>query len=132
MDDIEFKTCVVCITEKRIEDFYNKYRECKQCNIKRVLNRYYNNKDGILQKRWDKYARFKDLDLRLKAVEEKFSIKDSENNWCFFCERNLSKRITPQTKTDVYHIDNILTCKITALKTTEVIVVILKNWINLH
>ena len=43
MDDISVKTCVVCNTEKRVDEFYNKCRECEQCNIKRVLKRYYNN-----------------------------------------------------------------------------------------
>ena len=72
MDDINVKTCVVGNTGKRNEDFYNKHREFKQCNIKRVLKRYYDNKASILQKRQDKYACFKDLDNRLKALEEKF------------------------------------------------------------
>ena len=39
MDDNVVKFRVVCNTEKRIDNFYNKYRKCKQCNIKRVLNR---------------------------------------------------------------------------------------------
>ena len=30
------KICVVCNIEKSIDNFYNKYRECKQCNIKEV------------------------------------------------------------------------------------------------
>ena len=71
MNDIVVKTCVVCNTEKSVEIFYNKYRECKLCNLKRVLRRYYNNKDVILQKRRDKYAGFKELDFGLKALEEK-------------------------------------------------------------
>ena len=54
MDDIDVITCVICNTEKSFDNFYNKYRECKQCNNKRVLKRYYNNKDMILQKRRDK------------------------------------------------------------------------------
>ena len=33
------KTCVVCNIEKSIDIFYNKYRECKQCNIKRSMRR---------------------------------------------------------------------------------------------
>ena len=33
MDDINVKICVVCNTEKHVDDFLNKYRECKQCNI---------------------------------------------------------------------------------------------------
>ena len=41
MDDEFVKKCVVCRTEKNIDNFYNKYRECKTCNIKRVLKRYY-------------------------------------------------------------------------------------------
>ena len=28
MNDYIVKTCVVCNTEKRIEFFYNKYKEC--------------------------------------------------------------------------------------------------------
>ena len=27
------KICVVCKIEKSIDNFYNNYRECKQCNI---------------------------------------------------------------------------------------------------
>ena len=34
------KVCVVCDTEKSIDNFYNKYRECKQCNIQRSIKRY--------------------------------------------------------------------------------------------
>ena len=34
------KICVVCNTVKNIDDFYNKYRECKQGKIKRILKRY--------------------------------------------------------------------------------------------
>ena len=56
------------------------YREWKQCKIKRVLKRYYNNEDNILQNSRDIYALFKDLDNRLKALEEKITIKDSEIN----------------------------------------------------
>ena len=29
------KVCVVCNTEKSIDKFYNNYRECELCNIKR-------------------------------------------------------------------------------------------------
>ena len=36
---MECKVCVICNTEKSIDTFYNKYRECKQCKIKRSLNR---------------------------------------------------------------------------------------------
>ena len=77
MADIDVIICVICNTEKSIDTFYNKYRECKQCNIKRILKRYYNNRDMILQKRRNKQARFKDLDNRLIALEEKLSVNNS-------------------------------------------------------
>ena len=88
MIDIYVKICVVCNTERSIDDIYNKNRECKQCNIKKVLKRNCNNIDNIVQKRRDKYPRFKDLDNRLKALEENFS----ENNCCFFVFEPTNKK----------------------------------------
>ena len=44
---METKVCVVCNSEKSIDNFYNKYRECKPCNIKRSTRRYFENKDKI-------------------------------------------------------------------------------------
>ena len=44
---MDSKVCVVCYIEKSIDSFYNKYRECKQCNIQRSMKRYYENKDKI-------------------------------------------------------------------------------------
>ena len=44
---MDSKICVVCNIEKSIDNFYNKYRECKQCNIKRSTRRYNENKDKI-------------------------------------------------------------------------------------
>ena len=38
------KFVLFVILKKSIDNFYNKYRECKQCYIKRSLNRYYENK----------------------------------------------------------------------------------------
>ena len=48
--------------------------ESKVCGIKRALKRNYNNEDEILQQRRDKYARLKDLDSWIKAMEERPSI----------------------------------------------------------
>ena len=45
---MENKICTVCKIEKHINNFYRKYSECKDCNIKRGVKRYYNNKDKIL------------------------------------------------------------------------------------
>ena len=44
---MDSKICVVCNTEKSIDNFYNKYRECKPCIIKRSTRRYFENKDKI-------------------------------------------------------------------------------------
>ena len=44
---MENKICTVCKIEKHINNFYRKYSECKDCNIKRGVKRYYNNKDKI-------------------------------------------------------------------------------------
>ena len=44
---METKVCVFCNFEKNIDNFYNTYRECKQCNIQRSMKRYYENKHKI-------------------------------------------------------------------------------------
>ena len=88
------KVCVVCNIEKSIDNFYNKYRECKQCNIKRSTKRHNDNKDKIsnqqkinyeknrdklLQKQNDYNKRrstdYKELQNKLKTLEEKLGIE---------------------------------------------------------
>ena len=82
----------MCHIEKQINNFYIKFSECKDCNSKRELKRYFDNKgktsnqrkiyykknkDKILQKQNDRYVHFEDLvrsyvglENRLKAKEE--------------------------------------------------------------
>ena len=48
---MDSKICVVCNTEKSIDNFYSKYRECKPCNIQRSMKRYYGNKDNLSNQR---------------------------------------------------------------------------------
>ena len=48
---MDSKICVVCNIEKSIDKFYNKYRECKSCNIKRSTKRYNENKDKLSNQR---------------------------------------------------------------------------------
>ena len=45
---MDSKICVVCNIEKSIDNFYNKYREC---NIKRSMKRYYENKAKLSNQR---------------------------------------------------------------------------------
>ena len=58
---MESKVCVNCNTEKSIDNFYNKYRECKPCNIQRSLKRYYENKDKLSNQRKILYEKNKDV-----------------------------------------------------------------------
>ena len=44
---MESKICTQCNIEKHINYFYKKYSECKDCNIKRGVKRYYDNKNKI-------------------------------------------------------------------------------------
>ena len=82
---METKVCVVCNTEKSIDKFYNKYRECKPCNIKRSTKRYYENKDKISNQQKIYYEKNKDILLaRSKIYQQnrKFhtqQIKDLNN-----------------------------------------------------
>ena len=103
---MDSKFCVVCNIEKSIDNFYNKYRECKRCNIQRSMKRYYENKDKISNQRKLYYEKNRDvllakskinqqnrnyerkiykqqveeLNKKLKSLEEKFKINDSEKN----------------------------------------------------
>ena len=96
------KICVVCNIEKSIDDYYNKYRECKQCNIQRSMKRYRENKDKISMQQKLYYERNRDkllqkqnnynkkrstdykelhrsyveLENKLKALEEKVQIEN--------------------------------------------------------
>ena len=84
------KTCTICNIEKDINNFYKKYTECIECNRARGLKRYYENKDKIsnqqkiyyeknrekilLQKQNNRSIQFRDLENRLKALEEKLYV----------------------------------------------------------
>ena len=41
------KICTVCNIEKRINNFYKKYSECKDCSLKRGVKRCFDDKDKI-------------------------------------------------------------------------------------
>ena len=89
--------CTQCNIEKHINSCYKKYSECRDCNIKRGVKRYYDNKDKIsmqqkiyyeknrhkLLQKQDDYSRkistdckelhrsYVELQIKLKALEEK-------------------------------------------------------------
>ena len=83
---MESKFCTRCNIEKNIEDFYNKYTECKVCNSNRSLKRYHENKDKISNQRKlyyekNRYINYKELvrsyaelENKLKALEEKMKV----------------------------------------------------------
>ena len=91
---MDTKICTICNIEKDINNFYEKYSECIDCNRARGLKRYYENKDKIpnqqkiyyeknrdrilLQKQKNRSRQFRDLvvsyvelESRLKTLEEK-------------------------------------------------------------
>ena len=103
---MESKLCTQCNIGKHINNFYKKYSECKDFNIQRGVKRNYDNKDKIsiqekiyyeknrdklLQKQNDYRNKrntdykgllnsYVELENKLKAMEEKFKINDTEIN----------------------------------------------------
>ena len=67
---MESKVCVICNTEKSIDNYYNKYRECKQCNIHRSMRRYYENKDKLSNQRKLYYEKNRDLLLAKSKLNQ--------------------------------------------------------------
>ena len=65
---METKVCVVCNTEKSIDNFYNKYRKCKPCNIKRSMTSYNDNKEKISNQRKLYYEKNKDILLARSKI----------------------------------------------------------------
>ena len=67
---MDSKVCVVCNIEKCFGIFYNKYRECKQCNIKRSMKRYYENKDKLSNQRKLYYEKNRDVLLAKSKLNQ--------------------------------------------------------------
>ena len=67
---MDSKVCVVCIIEKSIDNFYNKYRESKECNIKRSMKRYYENKDKLSNQRKLYYEKNRDVILAKSKLNQ--------------------------------------------------------------
>ena len=67
---MDSKVCVVCNIEKSVDIFDNKYRECKQCNIKRSMKRYYENKDKLSNQRNLYYEKNRDVLLAKSKLNQ--------------------------------------------------------------
>ena len=67
---MDCKVCVVCNIEKSIDNFYNKFRECKQCNIQRSMRRYYENKDKLSNQRKLYYKKNRDVLLAKSKLNQ--------------------------------------------------------------
>ena len=63
---MENKICTVCKIEKHNNNFYREYSECKDCNIKTGVKRYYENKDKISNQQKTYYGK-----NREKLIETK-------------------------------------------------------------
>ena len=62
--------CVVCNIEKSIVNFNNKYRECKPCNMKRSMKRYYETKAKLLNQRKLYYEKNRDVLLAKSKLNQ--------------------------------------------------------------
>ena len=67
---METKVCVICKTEKFIDSFYNKYRECKPCKILRSTRRYYENKDKISKQHKIYYEKNRDVLIAKSKINQ--------------------------------------------------------------
>ena len=96
----------MCNNRKQIKKFYKRYSECRDCKIKRVVKRYYDNTDKIsiqqkiyYEKNRDKLLKkqtdyrnkrntdykellrsYAELENKLKVMEENFIKNDKGNN----------------------------------------------------
>ena len=73
---MENETCTVCKIEKQINNFYKKYSECKACNIKRGVKRYYINKDKISNQQKSYYEKNTD---KLLEKQNDYRNKETQN-----------------------------------------------------
>ena len=71
---MDTKTCTMGDIEKHIDNFYKKYSECKPCNIKRGVKRYFNNKDKISNQQKIYYEKNRD-----KLLEKQDDYRNKRN-----------------------------------------------------
>ena len=91
--------------KKSVDNFYNKYRECKQCNIRRSTRRYYENKDKISNQLKLYYEKNRDLLLAKSKINQQ--------------NRNYERKIYKQQVEELNEKLQDLTQAIELLKTQE-------------
>ena len=64
------KICTTCNLEKTIEDFYNKYRECKNCKSKSNFKRFYENEENLSNQRTIYYEKKRDVLIAKSKVNQ--------------------------------------------------------------
>ena len=67
---MESKACVICNTGKSIDNSYNKYRECKQCNIQQRMKSYDENKDELSNQRKLHFEKNRDVLLAKSKLNQ--------------------------------------------------------------
>ena len=83
---MESKNCTQCNIEKPINNFHKKYSECKDCNIKRGVKRYYDNKNKISMQQKIYYEENRDKLLQKKNDCSKKRSKDYKELQRFYGE----------------------------------------------
>ena len=58
---MDSKICVICNTEMSIDKFYNKDRECNQCNVRKSVKGYYETKVKMSNQRKTYYGKNRDV-----------------------------------------------------------------------
>ena len=67
---MDSKFCVVGNIEKSVDNFYNKYREYKPCNILRSTRRYYEKKEKISNQHKIYYEKNRDNLLAMSEINK--------------------------------------------------------------
>ena len=65
---MESEICTQCNIEKHFNNFHKKYSKCKDCNIKRGVKRYYDNKDKISMQQKIYFEKVRDKLLHMKMI----------------------------------------------------------------
>ena len=90
---MDTKKCTMCNIEKHINNFYQKYLECRDCNRTRGLKRYYENRNKISNQQKVYYEKNREKillqkqnnsiqfgDLNVSYVELENRLRETEEN----------------------------------------------------